>query len=196
MSEDELPISAASCSRCYSSMRPRKGKQFCESCWSKYTEQCRGIKKDHGAAKRASCICWHDDHRCQCGRALCEWEAKHGSMCTMCVNDHHGSSRSPNAQSDSGERTDDELPEHLRLPTNSQALRATKDRTVQRKINQHFGVKVGLKHFSKHTSEEMEQVVANGDEVAADIRKCSTCRASKPRECFLQGAFSMGIYSA
>ena len=57
VSEDELPIAAASCSRCYTNMEPRKDKQFCESCWSKHTDQCRGIKKNQGAAKRAMFIC-------------------------------------------------------------------------------------------------------------------------------------------
>jgi hypothetical protein len=106
----------------------------------------------------------------------------------MCVNDQHESSRSPDAQSDSEEHIDDELPEHFKLPTNSQALQAAKGRTVQRKINQIFGMKVELKHFSKHTSEEMEQVAANNEELVAATKKCSTCKASLSLECFSQGA--------
>ena len=109
-------------------------------------------------------------------------------MCTMCVDDQHESSRSPNAQSDSEEHTDDELPEHFKLPTNSQALQAATGRTVQRKINQIFGLKVELKHFSNHTSEEKEQVAANNEELVAATKKCSTCKASLSLECFSQGA--------
>ena len=59
---------------------------------------------------------------------------------------------------------------------------------MQRKINQVFGMKVEMKHFFNHTSEEMEQIAANNEELVAATKKCSTCKASVSLECFSQGA--------
>ena len=187
ISEDDLPISAATCKRCFKSKAATGNKvasPFCKRCWRDCREQCLRI------TSKKKCTCLHEGQAC--GRKLCSWEAgQEQQMCTLCLNDQHGSSRSPNAQSEDSD--DDELQEHHKLPTNSQVAQSMKiwrNRTVQPTIAQAFSVK----HFSKYQWEDLIEVVAETENVTSGItklgltRKCSTCKACKEAECYTQGA--------